>query len=142
MHHVQRAVPADPGVGQNLADGEALLEVLLEHPGDELLGLIGARLPDGAGEVERLVEDLVDDGLVLLADEGRVARQQHEEEDAQRPDVALAVVELVDHLGRDVVDLRGPKRTVPVQRRSRGLLSSNLRAEPKSMSLSELHCSL
>lgn len=135
-------MPADPGIVEDLPDRRPLLEVLLQHPGDQAFGLAGARLPDGVGEVERLVEDLVDDGVVLLADEGRVARQQHEEQDAQRPDVALAVVELVDDLGRDVVDLRRTSGTVPVQRRSRGWFSSNLRAEPKSMSLSELNFSL
>lgn len=142
MDHVQRAISADPWVIQDFADRHSLLKVLLQHPGDQMFGLVGARLPDGVGEVEGLVEYLVNDGVVLLTDERRVARQQHEQEDAQGPDVALAIVELVYHLGSDVVDLHITSLTVPVHLRSRGWLSSNFRAEPKSISLSELNFSL
>ena len=142
MDHVERSVPAEPGVAQDLPDRGPLFEVLFQHAGDELLGLGGAGVPDGVGEVEGLVEYLVDDGVVLLADEGRVAGEEDEEEDAQRPDVALAVVEAVDDLRGNVVDLRSPSPTVPVQRRSLGWPSSKRSAEPKSMSLRELNCSL
>ena len=58
------------------------------------LGLVQGVLPQ---------EDSLDNLLVSLAVEGRVATQENVQNDATAPQVALMIVALLEDLGRDIV---------------------------------------
>ena len=60
-------------------------------------------MPDAVIEVERALAHLLHDILIGLSVEGRHSREKNVSNDTSGPDIALAVVVLVEDLGGDVV---------------------------------------
>ena len=101
---------SDPGVGQHLLCRVSALGVPVQQVGDQVLGLAGNRVPHRLAKSEGTGLDRLQDLLVVVAVEGRVARQHHEQDHPQTPDIALLVVGAREDLGGHVVagtSLRG-----------------------------------
>jgi hypothetical protein len=101
-----RAAPSVLGrfLCTHLCRREALVGVDDEDLADEVLGGGGDDVPLLRVHGELARADLVEEGVLVLVGEGRVAAEEDVEDDAQRPDVALGAVLGVgrDHLGRNV----------------------------------------
>lgn len=93
----------EPRVPQRLGRGGSLILIVSEELRDEVLRLVRHVGPDLVIEVELTLSDLAHNFLVAGAVEGRHAGEEDVGDDSRRPDVTLAVVVLVEHLGRDVV---------------------------------------
>jgi len=70
---------------------EALVEG--QHLGDEILGKRGDIIPDLIAEAELTRKDLVEQLVLCLCIEGKVATEKHVQDDTDRPDIAKIVVD-------------------------------------------------
>ncbi|GIX63804.1 ABC transporter ATP-binding protein, putative [Babesia caballi] len=116
FHHVPQRLRLDDGgaelehllpepvVVERLVRGGAPSAVPVEEVRYEVLRLAGDPAPPGALELEHPLLYLPQNLLVPLPVEGRRPREEHVDDHAGAPHVALLVVAPVDHLGVHVVD--------------------------------------
>lgn len=88
---------AVPGMVLNVLNGEPLLDILVEHPHDEVLELVGqlagaVGVPESSGVA---VQGPVVDVLRLGGFERQEARRHYEENNARRKDVSVLPVEFL-----------------------------------------------
>ena len=88
---------------KNGLGGWSLVLVIGEELGDEVLGLVGDVGPYSVLEVEGSLSNLLHDVLVALSIEGWHTGEKDVGDDSARPDVALAVIVLVENLWGNVV---------------------------------------
>ena len=92
-----------PRVVEDLLRRQTRGRVGNEHLRNEVLGRRRDAVPHGVVEVVVGGLDLLEQALLVVVGKGRVAREQDEENDAQRPDVGLEAVRLAgENLGSDV----------------------------------------
>jgi len=96
-------VQLEPLVLKALGGRNSFGRVLGEHLAEQVFGLLTVDVPIGGVESQLLLEHVFENFLVGIALEGRVAAQENEQNDSERPHVALSAVVAAQNLGSYVV---------------------------------------
>mmetsp|Transcript_13014 Transcript_13014/g.35714 ORF Transcript_13014/g.35714 Transcript_13014/m.35714 type:complete len:332 (-) Transcript_13014:1037-2032(-) len=96
-------LPLEPGICERCLCRGPAGDIGREHVVDHCLGIGGDFVPIGGREFEVPPLDLLEDGLVIVTVEGRIATKQDVQDDTNAPNVALLVVLSPQHLRCHVV---------------------------------------
>ena len=86
-----------------LLGGDSLSWVLLKHLAHEVLGGIRNSVPVGGVESQRLLQDISEDLLVVVALERRISTKEDKENDTETPNIAGLVVVAFEYFWGDIV---------------------------------------
>jgi hypothetical protein len=95
----------NPRILQDIWYLNPFLKIFFQHRGNKFLNIFGSLIPNRIIEAQRLINNLLHDNLMTPSQERCISREQNIENNAKWPNIALIIIEFIDHFRSEIVNL-------------------------------------